>query len=371
MPVATFDKDPIENIRVDQLDIKKGEIPGSWVKGGPIEDFHTTGILDRAKTPSLTVVDGAIIVDSVNTKSINGDVSFTGNTNFNNNVFVKGTLEVDNIVTKQLIADQKTDKQFIEFTHKNKRKSNVGTGFLWTAEKGFNKQFIYKNDPDRFWSTESIDMPAGNSYMIDGLELVTRDTLGSSIVKSSLREVGQLKNLVVQGRLQVAENLFYDPNLDRLGLGTDKPAGDLAVFNFENDTNFIIDSEDGDSKVGTYNSKNLRIITDDQTRIKVSFKGDVTVGTEGSDSQVHKVWGKLGIGVKNPEHSLEVHGNIKFQNRLHTVGTDHPTKGAWHTGDIVWNTEPKKDAPIGWVCTKGGTPGWWNAFGIIGPTINS
>ena len=76
MPVATFDKDPIENIRVDQLDIKKGEIPGSWVKGGPIEDFHTTGILDRAKTPSLTVVDGAIIVDSVNTKSINGDVSF-------------------------------------------------------------------------------------------------------------------------------------------------------------------------------------------------------------------------------------------------------------------------------------------------------
>jgi len=371
MPIATWDQKPIENIRVEQLDIKPGEFKGEWIKGGPLQQFSSTGIIDKASKVSLTVVDGCIVVDTINTKAVTGDVTFAGDTTFKKDVFVGGKLEVDQLITKQLIADQQTDKQFIEFTHKNNRKSNVGTGFLWTAEKGFNKQFIYRNNPDRFWSTEPIDIPPDKGYMIDGLEVVTRDTLGASVVKSSLREVGQLKNLVVQGRLQVAENLFYDPNLDRLSLGTDKPAGDFTIFNFENDTNFIIDSEDGDSKLGTYNSKSLRIITSDQTRIKVSFKGDVTVGNEGTDTQVHRLWGKVGIGIKNPEHSLEVSGDIKFQNRLHTVGSKHPANGHWNTGDVIWNDAPKKDAPIGWVCTKVGTPGWWAPFGFIGSNIEN
>ena len=369
MPVATWDQPKIENIRIEQLDIKPGELKGEWIKGGPLQQFSSVGILDKANDVALTVIDGCIIVDNVKAKTLSGDVVHTDNATFDKNVLVKGTLEVDSLVTKELIADQKTERQFIEFTHKNKRKSNVGTGFLWTADKGYGREFIYKNNPDRFWSTEPIDIPHNKSFMIDGLDVLSRDTLGAGVVKSSLREVGQLKNLIIQGRLQVAENLFYDPNLDRLSLGTDKPAGQFAIFNFENDTNFIIDAEDGDAKLGTYNSKSLRLVTDDQTRIKVSFKGDVTIGTEGSDSQVHKLWGKVGIGVKNPEHSLEVQGNIKFQNRLQTVGDKPPTTEKWATGDIVWNTVPKKDAPVGWVCTKGGAPGWWAPFGFIGSNI--
>ena len=66
MPVATFDK-PIDNIRVSQLDIKKGEFPGEWVKGGPIQEFSSTGILDKANDVSLTVIDDMIVVKAIKT----------------------------------------------------------------------------------------------------------------------------------------------------------------------------------------------------------------------------------------------------------------------------------------------------------------
>lgn len=42
-----------------------------------------------------------------------------------------------------------------------------------------------------------------------------------------------------------------------------------------------------------------------------------------------------------------------------------PTSGLWTRGDTIWNTEPWSGAPIGWVCTSGGTPGVWNVIGRI------
>jgi hypothetical protein len=42
-----------------------------------------------------------------------------------------------------------------------------------------------------------------------------------------------------------------------------------------------------------------------------------------------------------------------------------PTSGSWPRRSLVWNTEPTPGAPVGWVCTVGGSPGTWNAFGII------
>lgn len=46
-------------------------------------------------------------------------------------------------------------------------------------------------------------------------------------------------------------------------------------------------------------------------------------------------------------------------------GTAAPTTGKWRKGAIVWNTNPASAAYIGWVCTTGGIPGTWKAFGLI------
>lgn len=369
MPVATFDK-PIENIRVDQLDIKKGEFKGEWIKGGPIQEFSSTGIIDKASDVALTVVDGCIIVDTIKTKTLSGDVVFTGKTDFASDVLIKGKLEVDELITKKLIADETTDRQFIEFSHRNKRESSVGTGFIWTDKKKYTKQFVYLAKPDRLYSTEPIQVHKDKSFMIGPQDVLTENTLGSSVVKSSLQQLGVLRSLKVSGAMQVGEHIFYDPNLDRVGLGTDKPAGDFAVFNFENDTNFVIDSEENLLKLGSYNNKTLGVITDNQVRIKIGVNGNVTIGTEGNSDSKHIVWGKLGIGIKDPEHSIDVSGNIKFQNRIFTVAQSAPTSGIWNKGDTVWNENPKPDAPVGWICTGGGKPGKWAPFGYIGNNLN-
>jgi len=42
-----------------------------------------------------------------------------------------------------------------------------------------------------------------------------------------------------------------------------------------------------------------------------------------------------------------------------------PTSGTWPRRSLVWNTNPAPGAPVGWVCTAGGSPGTWNAFGLI------
>ena len=365
MPVATFDK-PIDNIRVQQLDIKKGEFPGEWVKGGPIQEFSSTGILDKANDVSLTVIDDMIVVKAIKTESIQGKINFTDNVTFKQDVLVVGKLEVDELITKELVADERTERQYVEFTHKNKRQSSVGTGFIWTSPKKYTKQFVYLNKPDRFYSTEPLELHKDKDFMIGQQSVLSQNTLGSSVVNSSLQKVGKLKNLNVSGRVEIGEHIFYDPNLDRIGIGTDKPAGDIGLYNFEYDTNFIITSDEGQIKVGAYNNKTLTLITDDQSRMSIDHKGSLTLGTQGNEDLAHNIRGKVGIGIKNPQHSLDVVGNIKFQNRIFTVGDRPPVKGKWTKGDTVWNTNPREDAPVGWICTMGGNPGQWNSFGFVG-----
>ena len=95
MPVASFGDRP-ENIRVDQLDIKSGEFNGAWIKGGPLQDFSSTGIVDQASRTMLTIRDDFVIIDEIRTKKLLGDIEILGNVNISNNVHIKGSLEVHN-----------------------------------------------------------------------------------------------------------------------------------------------------------------------------------------------------------------------------------------------------------------------------------
>jgi hypothetical protein len=80
------------------------------------------------------------------------------------------------------------------------------------------------------------------------------------------------------------------------------------------------------------------------------------------------VHGKLAVKVNmpDPEVDLHVNGAIKFNGKLHKYAATHPISGAYNTGDIVWNTEPKVNNFVGWVCVQAGDPGIWAPFGKIG-----
>ena len=279
-----------------------------------------------------------------------------------NNVKVYGTIEAGLIKASELIADQRYEKQYLEFTGEA---GVIGTGLLWIT-KDSNKQFVLRNNPDRFWSTESFDIPRSSSYMIDSNPVLTANYLGNTVTHSNLQYLGNLKELTVFGAVNFSDSVFFNPVSERLGLGIEEGNGKLSVYDNTYDVEIVIDADkDGFGKIGTYNTKGLTLVTDNQARITVDSHGNVTVGHEQKDTNVTRIFGKVGLGVKNPKENLEIAGNIKWANKLFTTGTSAPDAGTYTKGDIVWNSDPKSNSYIGWVCTSSGNPGLWRPFGLI------
>jgi len=181
------------------------------------------------------------------------------------------------------------------------------------------------------------------AVMIDNNEVLWKDTLGRSVKHSSLSTVGILDNL------QVSTTLFVEDN--RVGINTNSPS---AEFSVQSNGYEIITRHTGETGyVGTLMHTPFSIGTDNTPRLTAKSNGDICIHN------------KLGIGVNNPQQSLEVEGNIKFADRIFSSGEQEPTIGSWTTGSIVWSEKPALGLPVGWVCIKGGTPGGWRPFGTI------
>ena len=181
------------------------------------------------------------------------------------------------------------------------------------------------------------------AVMIDNNEVLWKDRLGKSVRISSLEKVAVLKDLEVANTLFDAEG--------RVGINTRSPSADFSVLSNGHE---IITRHTGESGfVGSVTHTPFSIGTDNTPRLIVKSNGDITVD------------GNIGIGVRNPKEKLEVAGNIKFQDKIFSSGTQEPTNGTWTTGSVVWNDQPKKGLYVGWVCIKGGTPGSWRPFGLI------
>jgi hypothetical protein len=347
--VKTFDPIPQDDIHLS----------GDQVSGGTIADFSSTGISDQATKTTLVVTDGNIKVDSITVPTVTGDTTIKGD------VKIYGILDAGMVRTTELIANQRYEKQFLEFATPDGSET-AGRGLLWLGAK--TRQMTFMMGPDRFWFTENIDLPSEKSYLVDGVPTLSRDTLGLNVVNSNLQSLGTLKGLEVNGEVNIDDHIFYNPVSQRLSLGQESGNGLFSVFDYINNVEVILDSNDqGHGVIGTYTTKSLDIVTDDQTRLSISETGNVTIGSEYKDSTVTRVYGKLAVGVKNPTEQLEVAGNVKFGNRLFANGSTAPTEGTYQTGDIVWNSTPKIDGYVGWVCIVGGLPGQWQPFGKIEP----
>jgi hypothetical protein len=351
--VKTFDAP--ENITIDQLALQPGDISGDLVSGGTITNFASTGIVDQSTTPTLTVTDGVITVDTISVNTINGFTS-------RGDVKVYGVLDASEIRTNELYVHRKYDKQYLEFAGEDG--GSLGFGLLWTGQ-GYSKQFILSTNPDRLFSTENIDILGDKSYLIDGQPALSARELGRGITSSNLQTLGVLRNLNVAGALNIADCIHFNPVSERFSIGTQDGNGVLTVYDSINDIELVVTGNpDGTGSIGTYNTKTLNIVTDNQIRSTYHATGDITLGVEGRDITVRS-YGKLSIGVKNPQEQFEVAGNMKFANKLMATGNTFPTSGNYIQGDIIWNSSPKPGGYIGWVCVSGGAPGQWSPFGVI------
>jgi len=355
--------DVIENIVYKttpiKLDIADRSLSGNAIRGGQIANFSSTGIKDDSSRLVVLVNNDGILTDFIDVETLVGDVKIE------KNLHVGGEITADKLHVKEITSDIRHERSSpLEFTTEGSP-SAYGKGLLWTGSDN-TKQFILRETPDRFYSTESLDLAKDKEYMIDKVAVLSRHELGRTVTKSNLRSVGTLDNLKVSGDLNVDEFLYFNSTSMRFSLGLEEPNAmfSLASMNGE----FIIEPEGASTKLGNYTNSDLTFVTDDTDRLVITRNGHIHLGPKGSKETNVSVNGKLGIGVNNisTDVDLEVSGSVRFENKKFAVASQIPTSGFYNEGDIVWNTQPKPTGYVGWVCIKTGTPGLWKPFGQIG-----
>jgi hypothetical protein len=275
--------------------------------------------------------------------------------------------KLDNLsaLLNDILSEKNQDTNIVELSYLKFNGDIEGKGLIW-AGRGHTKQFVYQPSPDRFFSSETIDLAKDRAVTINGVKIIDDKELGTSITKSSLREVGRLRGLIVDGSLSVNQFLYYNATSDRLGLGTEEPNAALSIC--DQGVEIVIGSREyNKAGIGVYNSSDLELITDNTTRITISAGGNIELGNRNNGPIQVLVHGTMGInvGTPDPRTNLHIGGAIKFNDTLHLKGTRPPEGGSFKQGDIVWNSEPQQRHYVGWICIQSGNPGIWAQFGEI------
>ena len=260
--------------------------------------------------------------------------------------------------------DTKEITQFIDFRAK-KGGDNYGKGILWSGQ-GYTKQFVYNSNPDRFFSSESIDLDIDKNFSIDGVTVLNSTELGTSVTKSHLTQVGRLRGLIVDGSVNINQYLIYNGATDRLGLGTEAPNAAFSVAEMGVEV-MLGTNDDFHGMVGTFASTDFDIVTDNTARISIAANGNIQLGNPNRNPVQVKINGKLSIGVENPDPAVDLHvaGAVRFNGHVQMYASEPPQEGTYSVGDIVWNTNARVGTGVGWVCLRAGSPGSWYPFGEI------
>jgi hypothetical protein len=275
--------------------------------------------------------------------------------------------KLDNLsaLLNDILSEKNQDTNIVELSYLKFNGDIEGKGLIW-AGRGHTKQFVYQPSPDRFFSSETIDLAKDRAVTINGVKIIDDKELGTSITKSSLREVGRLRGLIVDGSLSVNQFLYYNATSDRLGLGTEEPNAALSIC--DQGVEIVIGAREyNKAGIGVYNSSDLELITDNTTRITIGAGGNIELGNRNNGPIQVLVHGTMGINVSTPDPRTNLHvgGAIKFNDTLHLKGTRPPEGGSFKQGDIVWNSEPQQRHYVGWICIQSGNPGIWAQFGEI------
>lgn len=247
----------------------------------------------------------------------------------NGDVRIHGRIFAEEVVTQRSspVVFKETDTS-----------SNYGKGIVWSNKSGVNSQLTYQANPDRIWSTDSIELAIEKYFAIDSAMVLSKTSLGQTVVESNLTTVGLLKGLQVAGDAAVTRTI----STSRIEIG-----------------NFAIDNNRLEY------TDTFTIQTGNTTELAVGQ--DIVIGNSENTTRPVTIYGQLTVGVARPQEnvSLTVSGSVSFDNKKFETGHGVPVDGRYAKGDIIWNTDPKATDYIGWVCVVPGSPGSWLPFGAI------
>lgn len=300
--------------------------------GSPVQDVAFIG--------TYTNHDLGIVSDNqvrINVKA-NGDVVIGNEYGKTGVLRVHGTIYADTIQTDNRISRTHP----LEF-RATAESSYYGLGLQWIGN-GPSKGLTMMADPDRLWSTESIDLEHGKSFFIGKQEVLSATAIGSSVTTSSLTRVGTLESLNVSGDAQ------FDGAVSVNSLAVRSVSfGNVSI------------NENG------FDTTSSITISADGHRVLYSDHSQISIGDMLRRDKPVKVFGSLSVGINNPDPSVNfsVPGDVSIGGKKFTTGSAVPTVGAFQIGDICWNNRPQANSYVGWVCVVAGDPGEWMPFGAI------
>lgn len=263
-----------------------------------LADFNTDGIKDLAQQVELTVMDQAVVVENqlaTRELSVEEDAKVKGTLDINN-LCVRGTINTDNRSWNEL-AQRAADQALASMTE------------TWINE-------LVTRVLDRARDNGGIDF---NSVRIDGEALVEGNRLGSHITESNIQSTGPLRELSVTGHAKLNETVTV--NRRRVGINTEDPEMALSVWDEE--VSIVAGKiKQQTAYLGTSRLSNLSIGVNRVAQIELDTDGLTTIK-------------QLRVGQHRISHDREIPGYS---------GT---------RGDIVFNSDPKPDAPFAWVCLGG------------------
>lgn len=282
----------------------------------------------------LNIVDDTVIINKLALKYTSGTVvhagslQVVGKTQLDGGLKVAGTLTADTINVKNLVTENGSLDGVGNWIYDNELELN-GKGFSWTAGTT-STQFMYRTG-NRLWANANFDLAVGNSFRIDDIPVISANSLGETVIRSNLRQIGTLDFLKVSGDTILGDFAVFNSTHNRLGIGTDEP--DAAITILENNVEITLGSPSTNlGTIGTYSNHDLGIITDNTPRIVVKGSGEVVIGDESSKTGVLRVHGTL--------YADSVQTDVRI-NRTHPLEFKATADTSVYGLGLVWSETAK------------------------------
>jgi hypothetical protein len=299
------------------------------------------GIADSASRQQVVINDNGVSITKMRVDRVQGDLTVenritatdirSADAHFTN-IYTTNEIHAAIIRAQKIITDKDLDSYSKAITFTSEGLTGLdGKGMLFSQPE-FTHQFIFKTTPQKFFSTEHIDLYRGKTLQIDGVPVIEAGKLGDSIVSSNLTRVGQLEKLRTVGDSRFGDTLFVNDSYGRVSINTDITYGALTVY--DNNVDFFVGADEAGStaRIGTHSVARLSLVTDDTDRIVLSGN-NITIGNPKSRNSEVMLYGNM--TVEGTLRVAKLITDIKYEQTSNIEFNTTPEDSAYGKG-VMW-----------------------------------